>query len=47
MQTPVKEQLHPSVKKSLFLDAAMDEDVPCGVLDMLDVAVARDGPGRE
>ena len=47
MQTPVKAQLHPSVKNSLLLHKAIAADAPpTGVLDMLDDAVALDGPGR-
>lgn len=46
MQTPVKAQLQPSVKKSLLLHKAIAADDPTGVLDMLDDAVALDGPGR-
>lgn len=45
MQTPVNEQLQPSVRNSLFFDALIADEPPTGVRE--DDAVARDGPGRE
>lgn len=45
MQTPVNEQVQPSVKNNLFLEALMADEPATGVRD--DDAVARDGPGRE